>query len=190
MLNHSIEDKFKTQLRTTCPQAPDNSIEKVFITILTFERERYIDIPKFNAYIIQCLERSRNKIDNLEKYVETLLQKVCYEPFVTNKQIGKVIVDLLNKLRDFDFKGDYAERLLIEEVEVHSLLEFPITTEELDRTNIAIIQYCADRDEMTYKQFLDYLLKSKVMKKCSPPLSLLEKKCKKFAEEFKEFADL
>ena len=190
MLNHSIEDKLMNQLRTTCPQAPDNSLEKVVNTILTYERERYIDIPKFNTYIIQCLERAKSKVGDIVKYVETILQKVCYEPFVSDKKIGKVVTDLLNSLHQYEFTGTYAERLLIEEVEVHSLLEFPITAEDMDRTNIAIIQYCADRDEMTYKHFLDYLLKSKVMKRCSPPLALLEKKCNEFAQKYSEFNDL
>lgn len=144
--------------------------------IISYCREYYLSIPKMVKYI----EPKLDKIDNLSSYLE----KIDRTKFVTNKRIHNLQVSLMNVFQKYKFTGSFKDSLMIEEIEVHCLLEFPITCEELETTNEAIAKYC---EEKKFDIFKDYLLKSKVIKKCSPPLIYLEKVCGEIAKIVDEY---
>ena len=143
--------------------------------IINYCREHLISIPKFYHYIQPYLP----KITNLENYLEEL----DVSKFETIKPILKLQQELLDTLHHHEFKGSVKDRLMIEEIETHSLLEFPITCQEMSETNKAIAEYCENKGELDYSDFIKYLLKSKTIRKCSPPMPYIEKICEETANE-------
>ena len=148
--------------------------------IIDFCREHYLDTVKVIDYFEEKLQDKEKPDAYLRKAFENFN---CYG-FEIDKNIVQVERNLVKRFQEGDFEGSLKYRLMIEEVVVHSLLEFPITCEEMEETLDAICEYCKKRYETTYEKFYDYLLKSKTLKKCSPPLKIIEKECEQIQKLF------
>ena len=146
--------------------------------IRNYCRDNYLDVVKVTNYVETLIEGKEKPLSYLTKVFENFDCK----SFSIGKDIYKTQCHLLDMLHKHEFKGTTKERLMIEEIVVHSLLEFPITCEEMDKTLEAIIQYCDQRNEKTYGKFKGYLLKSKTLAKCNPPLVVIEKECERIAD--------
>ena len=146
--------------------------------IINYCRENYLDIAKLCNDIEPKLKDVEKPCSYLTKMLETL------DP--TPYRVTKPILKLQHKLHDIlskkEFEGEVVDLLMIEEVMVHSLLEFPITTDEMEETIEAIANYCEQRNEKRYDIYLSYLLKSKTIKKCNIPLVVLKKQCERIAD--------
>lgn len=126
--------------------------------------------------------------DEIKELSKKLIFKHKYE-FRRNSYDLTTSWLLLDTLKKFNFSGSLKDRLIIENIVEHALLEFPITKEEMEKTIIAVAQYCFDRNENDYEHYKKYLLKSKVLKKCSPPMQVFELLAQRFVDEFGQWLD-
>ena len=136
----------------------------------------------------RVLEIIKDKESVTDEEITTIAKDLIFKhSFKFKRNIGseqKTIFYLLNTLRKFNYDGELMDRLLIEDIVRHALLEFPITNDEMERTIIAIAQYEFDREQNTYTNFKEHLLKSKLMKKVNVPLKVFEAINERFVKEY------
>ena len=146
------------------------------LLLLNYCREYYLSIPKVHNYATELLNKGFKMTD--------VLRTIDKSAFITHKFVTKTQIMLLDTLHKYEFDGEFKYRLMIEEVVVHCLLEFPVTCEEMEETILAIANYCRDNDQLTYEYFYSYLLKSKTLKKCTPPIITIEKEVNRVVKEY------
>jgi len=90
--------------------------------------------------------------------------------------------DLTNLLNENKFDGSlesYARILLIE---THAYRNFPVSIDELNETNVKIVEWLKTNNHLKYEWFEACLLKAKIMQKVNIPKEIINAKAKLIIE--------
>lgn len=139
--------------------------------------DNYLNVKEVVKYIYSKL----SSIKNIDEFLERL---DCTKfKHVNMRKVNDIVnVELKTIWKKYEYPIDYETQFIIEDIVQHSLLEFPIEPDDMLRTIHAIATYVADRDEIDYKHFLNYLLRSKIMQQCNPPMKIINIRCGECAE--------
>lgn len=88
------------------------------------------------------------------------------------------IIDLYNSFRDYHFVGNDIDKYLIERVEKYLISTLKVSSEKLNELNRQILKYMEDHSQNEYSQFLNYLIRSKLVKSLHKKLPIEELKDK------------
>lgn len=74
------------------------------------------------------------------------------------------IISLYNSFREYGIEGEDLDKYLIERIEIYIVKTFKVDGSELGKLNEQILNYMVYNFEDNYKTFIDYLLRSKLVK--------------------------
>lgn len=159
----------------------DKSIEKSIEEIL----DKYgASEQKFSIYFEDKLSKvDLTKITNLKAYIEKMTLDI-----ISNNDCKKtkVVVDyhpLINEFHKLGFTGTKEELWLIQLIEDHCINEFQVSPNDLCNVNHAAIEFCKQKNILTYDYYITLLLGCRTLKKCNIPLEHLRDLAKKESEE-------
>ena len=152
------------------------------VSSITYSNNLELEINQ-NQVVERLLHTGSRDKEELIKLAKELITKKKHQ--FSRKGYDITSLNLLHDtLRKYNFEGNIKPLIEIEMIVKHSLLEFPITPDEMNKTIIAIAQYCFDRQENNYEKYKEYLLKSKIVKKTNQPLAVFEAQAQRFVDEF------
>lgn len=134
---------------------------------------------KVSDEIIRSLEKAKD-IRSVSSYVSGIVTKIITNNPAPFKKSLKVpcFMTLHKAFKAADITGETWELFLIDSIEEHCVNEFNVSFEEMTWTNRAIVEYCKTKNKKTYKDFINFLLKSKLLEKCNVPIVVLEKQAR------------
>lgn len=172
----------KRQIRSMCDE---RDTEKLMADVEENTRLFKIDINKYAKAIFDSIVGKQ--ISNPPAYLKKVMWSIANErhtEFV--KDYLPNFIEFHLKLDSIGMKGEQWEKYFIDEIITHCIQNFPIDRNEMLKTMVAIIDYCESRQTLTYRDYIRFLMASKIVKKCSVPLKMLEDKAKTEYEELEK----
>lgn len=148
-----------------------------------------LDFGKVSDEILKSLSKAKD-IRSVSSYVSGIVTKIITSNSTAFKKSWKTpcFTTLHRAFRDAGITGETWELFLIDAIEEHCVNEFHVTFEELTWTNRAIVEYCKNNNKKTYKEFTEFLLKSRALSKCNVPIVVLEKQAKEWGNKYDEMS--
>lgn len=186
MLSTTTED-----LLTTTIKSRTNNMS-VVNEVVEFVRksceERSLDYTKVSDELIRSIQATA-EIRSIAAYVRAVVNKLDYLKF--KKVNPKITVWTFHlALVKNGFEGETWELNYLYELEERCLEAIGAdNVNMLMQTNHAIFKYCVANNKKTYKDFADFLLRSKLIKMKSINVKELKEKSKKEIEEWDKLID-
>ena len=185
--SNSQESLLKDRIRNLTDSYTYNDIVKYLDKLVS---DNSINYEKLAEEILNSLNRSR-EVRNYYSYITTIAHNLVIKRYDEFKKEWKScnFLSLHNAFKEIGMSGDDVDLLTIDFVEEHCLNEFPIELEDMIDTNREIVKYCLKQGVKTYKEFLDLLLKSKLLKRCNVPLEELQSRAKERNDEWNKMLE-
>ena len=170
----------KNKIRCVCNE---HDADKLISDIQENAKLHKIDVNKYAKAVL-------NEIDGKDiKSPYPYIKKVAWS--VANERWQEFVKDYLPNYTELHLEldkigmtGQEWEKYFIDEIITHCLQNFPINIEDMLETMWAIVDYCKSRNALTYRDYIRYLMASRIVKKCNVPLNELEIKAKTEFEKF------
>ena len=129
-----------------------------------------------------------NKNGNINAYLTNFLNDLDLNRYVKKKKIISTIqLDLA--LEKLGFTGTSEDLMLIHLIEDHSINEFPVTVNQMISLNHGIVEYMVKRGQKDYSTFIELLLRSKTLRRCSIPVKELRVQAQRIDEEWNKIIE-
>ena len=129
-----------------------------------------------------------NKNGNINAYLTNFLNGLDLNRYMKKKKIISTIqLDLA--LEKLGFTGSSEDLMLIHLIEDHSINEFPVTVNQMINLNHGIVEYMVKRGQKDYSTFIELLLRSKTLRRCSIPVNELRVQAQRIDEEWNKIIE-